>query len=112
MEPLSNNIAERERNVEVARDFLALQQNNLSIQPSRETTGRAFPILPEAVPQHPCIDQRSRAPRDNFDSDLSEPEQSASKISCQKRVRKMGGNAGGLWRQVGFLPKAPCVVDL
>ena len=103
MEPLSDEAAELQQNAEIAEDFLALQQNNLSIEPSpavlaTEATGRALPNFPEALPQCPCMDQRSGAPRDDSDSDLTEPEQSASRVSCQKKAREMGGNAGGLWR--------------
>lgn len=31
------------------------------------------------------------------DSDLSEPDPPAFQVEGQKRVREMGGNAGGLW---------------
>lgn len=31
------------------------------------------------------------------DSDLSEPDPPAFQVESQRRVREMGGNAGGLW---------------
>ena len=112
MEPLSDEAAELQQNAEIAKDFLALQENNLSIELSpavlaTEATGRAFPNFPEALPQCLCMDQQSGAPRDDSDSDLTEPEQSASRVSCQKKTREMQAVCGGKW----VFPPKPLIAE-
>ena len=80
-EPLAGAAEVATRSSEIEGDFLALESSGFQLGALlRRRNGGAGDAAGSS------------------DSDLSEPDPPASQVNCQKRVREMGGNAGGLWR--------------
>jgi len=98
-EPLVNGAEAESRDSEIKEDFLALQSSGLQLGALLEagTVGDSLAAPQPCSPRLQLQLQKEDALQIDSDSDLSEPDPPALQIDCQRRVREMGGNAGGLW---------------
>lgn len=98
-EPLISPAEADSRDSEIEGDFIALQSSGLRLGALLEarTAGDSAAAAQSGSPLVQLQLPGGDALQHDSDSDLSEPDPPALQIDCQRRVRRLGGNAGGLW---------------